>query len=305
MKALLICAHPDDLEFSIPSIMITLGQSLENANQKQKEVHDAIQHGRALFAKDPTEVNFEIKVASMTRGEMSGFTDLVGSTLTAAKIRTRELEKSQNILIGKKPDFLGYFDGYVKISEECIQNIKNYIQGVQPDLVIAPEPWLAWYHHPDHVKTGISVYLALQHLKRELRENQNDQQYPKLYYFQSLGNDWVLPRYPAYKEKMRQAIASHASQKGILLAGAIPAFFERFVLGLRTRGYFFAEGLRYQPLFRSNKSIARKITTRFHRLHLIRRMAYYFGKNLTSKGGSYTQRYNRYYTGTLPPTIEK
>jgi LmbE family N-acetylglucosaminyl deacetylase len=170
MKVLFLCAHPDDLEFSIPSMMITLAGNLEKTlDSTDKNIQknlNTIQYGRSLFVKKQKDSidgipEFKIKTACMTRGEMSSFTEQIGSTLKAAKIRTKELKNSQQILTGKMPDFVGYFDGYVRVSETAIIKIKDYIMKLQPDIVIAPEPIYTWYHHPDHVRTGRIAYFAI------------------------------------------------------------------------------------------------------------------------------------------------
>jgi LmbE family N-acetylglucosaminyl deacetylase len=307
MKFLFLCAHPDDLEFSVPSLMITISGNpdLNGLSKKIKEnIIKAIDLGRNLIVRNPKNTNFSFKTACMTRGEMSPFSKEVG-TLKAGKIRTIELKNSQKVLTGGTPDFLGFFDGYIRVTDKSISIIKDYIAKLQPDIIIAPEPWITWYHHPDHIRTGLIAYYALMRLINEKKNNKIDIKIPKLFYFQTLWNDWYFPKFPAYKILIDKARKAHKCQQGILGLAKVPEFIE-IHSHIRKIPYLKSEGLRYQPLpnnpnmmnknFRiknlKNASIFKKIIISFF---------YYLIKH--DRNEHYEKIYKEYYDGRLDPSI--
>ena len=67
-------------------------------------------------------------------------------------------------MTNKEPDFLGFFDGYVKVTDEAIQRVYDYIVKLQPDYIFGPEPTYVYYIHEDHVNTGRILYFALKRI---------------------------------------------------------------------------------------------------------------------------------------------
>ncbi len=224
---------------------------------------------------------------------MSSFTDVIKSTKRAAEIRIQELNKSQKILTGNIPHFLNFFDGYLKVSEDAIKTAEHIIKKYQPDIVLAPEPCLGYYHHPDHVATGKIVFNAV----RRYRSKEQTAK-PLLFFFQAISNDWYFPEFPFTKQRIKDALAAHRSQQGILFAGSILKWFETLIHGLRIPNFTRAECLRWQPI--SGKIKEKTIRNRFQKMNLLKRIIYYFSKHFVDAHPvNYSVRYNKFYDGTV------
>ncbi len=287
MKILILCAHPDDLEFCIPNLLIGLSRNPEISSEQKKELN------RFLFSEKRKGQSSEICVYSMTKGEMSTFTDVIKSTKRAAEIRIKELNKSQHLLTGKTPHFLNFFDGYLKVTDKAVAIIEKIIARDRPDIVLAPEPCLGYYHHPDHVATGKIAFYAVRRLRTKEKANK-----PILYFFQSISNDWYYPDFPFNKERIKSALAAHKSQQGILFAGSILKWFETLIHGLHIRNYTRAECLRWQPVF---GTITQKtIRYRFEKMNFLKKIIYYVSKHFVDAHPvKYSVRYDKYYDGTV------
>ncbi|GAB4309888.1 MAG: hypothetical protein Kow0069_09590 [Promethearchaeota archaeon] len=289
MRWLVLCAHPDDLEFSIPSLLIALSAGA-GVKGKNGPFQSALERGRALVGGAS-----EVRVACLTRGEMSDLTDLTRSTRRAARIRTRELDRSQRILCGREPDFLGFFDQKVEVTREAVKRVEEYARAVAPHRVVAPEPVFTWYPHRDHVNAGRLAYLALY----RWYESTGGGDLPLLYYFQATWNDWYFPRFEAFREAIESARAAHASQRRILRLARVPGFVESRFHGLRC-GTKYAEALRYQPVPATAPSARRKS---FRELAFWKRVAFYVTSRLESSAEreAYERRFEEFNDGTLQP----
>jgi LmbE family N-acetylglucosaminyl deacetylase len=315
MKILLLCAHPDDLEFSVPSLIISLARlkgkdsnfNLDHINlteKAQNKVNQCVQESQKYLFKQEIPQEIQVKVACITRGEMSSFTSTIKSTIKAAKVRTDELTNSQRILTGKEPDFLGLFDAFVRISDDAIERVKDYFQKVQPDIIIAPEPLFAWYHHADHLRTGKIAYFALRRwIQSEIKSNGSGskQKFPRLFYFQAIWNDWYFPRFQAYQPLIKQALASHVSQKSLLMGAKLPGTLEKIIHGVRLRNTPFGEALRYQPIL-GRDAISRP-KKHFQDLPLVKKIVYYVGKFFMGGHDKKFEANSKNYDGRLKPTI--
>lgn len=309
MKILFLCAHPDDLEFSIPSIMITIaGKPISISQSKDTHLQKTIEEGRKLLTKNKEQsetTEFRTKTACMTRGEMSSFTEITGSTIKAARIRTKELTESQLILTGKKPDFVGYFDGYVRVTDDSINRIKEYIYKLQPNIVIAPEPIYTWYHHPDHVRTGRIAYYAIRRIVKDKINGKIDKStiIPKLFYFQAIWNDWYFPRFLDHSRLIDMSLKCHKSQAGLLILAKIPGTIEKIIHGRKVPNHWFGESLRYQPIGLLNKPLPR--TKKIEDLCLFKKFVYYASRCAFKFlfTDNYSKLYKRCYDGRLPPDL--
>lgn len=311
MKVLFLCAHPDDLEFSIPSIMISLAEKPAIISESiDRKIKKSIEEGRSYFLKRGNQINtkeFKTKTACMTRGEMSSFTEETGSTMKAAKIRTHELSSSQMILTGKKPDFIGYFDGYVRVTDESINRIKEYLLKLQPDIVITPEPIYTWYHHPDHVRTGRIAYYAIRRIAKDKKDGKIDNSIhvPELFYFQAIWNDWYFPRFSIHSRLINMALKSHKSQAGLLIPAKIPGTIEKIIHGRKVHNHWFGESLRYQPISLDKKPLPR--TKKIENLCLFKKFVYYASRRAFDKLfiDNYSDLYKKCYDGRLPPRLSE
>ncbi|MBN2156497.1 MAG: PIG-L family deacetylase [Candidatus Lokiarchaeota archaeon] len=308
MRFLFVAPHPDDLEFNVPSIMFAIAHCRKpNHFSKDPEIKDALQRSVQYFTHTPNE-KFYFKAVSMTRGEMAELTDEVRSTMKAAQIRTQELITSQQILTGKKPDFLGFFDGYVNVTKDAIQSVYNYIVQLQPDFIIGPEPVFVYYDHKDHVNTGKLLYFALKRLVKAKKNREVDITIPKLLYYQSIYNHWWFPRFPAFENILVNALKAHQTQSFTLDKKGIEyniGLLEKIFKGLRVQYSNKAEALRYQPI-PDNIDVPWTFKIKnFEDIPIRKRVVHYILRKLRAKLAShnYSERYDKYFDGKMDAEI--
>jgi len=154
MKILFVCAHPDDLEFSVSNIMISLAKT------------------------------HAVRILSMTQGEYGTYNlKLRGEKL--AQIRMKELRQAASIEGVHYVTFMGCLDAHLEINRDIINKIKNYIKDYQPDVIFAPECLYTYYPHNDHIHAGLIIYYLVKSMKFNKR--------PKLYMFHSYVNTHFFP----------------------------------------------------------------------------------------------------------------
>ncbi|WP_258083764.1 PIG-L deacetylase family protein [Thermococcus thermotolerans] len=71
------------------------------------------------------------------------------------EIRRKEQERAAEIIGVKKLLWLDYPDTRLPYSGEVRNEILKIIRSERPDLVLAPDPWLAYDVHPDHRNAGL------------------------------------------------------------------------------------------------------------------------------------------------------
>jgi len=279
MKWLFICAHPDDLEYFVGHLMVTLARPdiIETFPQKKALISQYI----------PDFQKSNVRVASMTRGEMSSYTFETKSTQKAAKIRTNELDTSCKLMGIKEPDYLGFIDGFIRVSEKAIQTLAHYIEEIQPDIVVTPEPVFTYYYHPDHIRTGKIAYYAIKHLK------ESKKQAPRLYYFGSMANSFYFPKLRVISKIIQTALKAHRSQAPLLIMTRPSNFIASFITGRHVNGSNYGEGLRLQQ-------IGWKSDMQIH-LSLFKKMIIYWAK-ATMYNLDYSDRLS-FIDGTLPVKI--
>jgi LmbE family N-acetylglucosaminyl deacetylase len=282
MKLLFLCAHPDDLEFYVGHLLYALGQKNESAK------------GLSFISRENPKESLQFKIASMTRGEMSYFTKKIQSSQKAAKIRTEELISALNQLGCPSPEFLGFFDGFIQITPDTIERIRDYIQKISPDVIIAPEPVFTWYHHQDHKITGKLVYYALQ--KWHTTDPQVKK--PLLYYFTGLFHHYYFPKYPEWTGHIQKALDQHRSQSELLNQGRIADFITSLYHGFHIEGHRFAHALRRQYRPRIDPPwFKQKLMTKWT---FFKRILYFILKNLLSRFEDIDYSYlYEYIDGTL------
>jgi len=308
MRFLFVAPHPDDLEFNIPSIMFVIAHCMNPKQYSEKpEILKALEISKKYLT-TRNEVNFQFKTVSMTRGEMAQLTDEVGSTLKAAEIRSQELINGQLILMGKMPDFLGFFDGYVEVSEQSIKKVYDYIIRMRPDYILGPEPIFVYYDHKDHVNTGKILYFVLKRMVKAKKKGDLDITIPKLFYYQSIHNHWFFPRLPVFEEFLINALKAHKTQSFTVNKKGIEyniGLLEKFFKGLKVQHSYKGEALRYQPI-PENPDVPWKYKVKqFSDLPMRKRIVHYVLRKLRAKIAShnYTERYEKYYDGKIPESI--
>ncbi len=165
MKIIFFQVHPDDLSFYCSNLIHYLSK-----NSKK---------------------NFEIKIASLTRGEYGWpkhAEHFKGSRL--GQLRTKEMYKEVKFY-GLKPEQIHFFeiiDGYVKFDKKTIDLVVDYLNEEKPDIIFACEPRNTYYRHPDHMNIGKIVYYILDKKLIDLGLKK-----PKLYFYGSIGANFFWP----------------------------------------------------------------------------------------------------------------
>ncbi|MHA1683161.1 MAG: PIG-L deacetylase family protein [Promethearchaeota archaeon] len=128
-KVFFIVPHADDLEFGPACACI-----------------EALNAGN-----DVTEVLMTNSAYGTTRPEFKG--------ARIHKMRMRELDKTLDVYekhtgTALKLIKMGYFDGYLQVSREAIDRMKDLLIKEAPDVVFIPDPWFSVDYHLDHINTG-------------------------------------------------------------------------------------------------------------------------------------------------------
>jgi LmbE family N-acetylglucosaminyl deacetylase len=127
-RALVICAHPDDVDFGAAATVATL-----------------------------VDQGIEVRYCIVTDGEAGG-SDRSQPRAEMAKVR-RDEQRAAAATVGVSDlTFLGYPDGRLTATLELRRDLSRVIRQFRPDLVIAPSPDRNWTvifaSHPDHLAAG-------------------------------------------------------------------------------------------------------------------------------------------------------
>lgn len=136
MKILFISPHPDDIEFAAGNTEIQLVQ-------------------------DGHEVYMLLSTADEYGTDRD---DFKGERIS--KIRRNEMKRAAKITGIKKIVWLGFIDGYMKISKKNMSHIENKIKKIDPDIIFSPDPFHPVDLHPDHLRTGFMVLSILKKWKK-------------------------------------------------------------------------------------------------------------------------------------------
>ncbi len=133
-KALVIVAHPDDIDFGTAGTVATL-----------------------------TDHGVEVVYGLVTSGQAGEPANLTPAQLT--EIRQAEQTAAAKVVGVSELHWLGFPDGAVVADLELRKAISRLIRIVQPDLVISQTPERNWDRiyasHPDHLATGEAVVAAV------------------------------------------------------------------------------------------------------------------------------------------------
>lgn len=134
-RALVVCAHPDDVDFGAAGTVATL-----------------------------TDDGVTVAYCIVTDGAAGGFDPSVPRTEIAA-IRQREQEAAAAEVGVKDVRFLVYPDGALVATFELRKELSRVIRDVRPDLVITQSPERRWdsvyASHPDHRACGEATLDAI------------------------------------------------------------------------------------------------------------------------------------------------
>ena len=146
-KALVIVAHPDDIDFGTAGTVATL-----------------------------TDHGVEVVYGLVTSGQAGEPAELSAEDL--AEIRQAEQAAAGKVVGVTELHWLGFPDGAVESTLELRKAISRLIRLVKPDLVITQTPERNWDRiyaaHPDHLATGEAVVSAV------YPDARNAKSYPEL-----------------------------------------------------------------------------------------------------------------------------
>lgn len=304
LKFLFLCAHPDDLEFYIGYILYALGENNSVGLGKNRIFS-------SKSAVHPQNRPYSVCVACMTRGEMSELTLSTRSSLEAARIRSQELINAFKALGHTDVRFLGFFDGFIRISEEAVNRVKDFILDYQPDFIMAPEPNFTWYFHNDHRRTGKIAYWAIQRIIKDLNSNNPNsviskgRKIPALYYYTSLFHHFYFPKYDEFTEGVRKSLLAHESQSDLLFgAGVVMDKISTYFHGLHLPKFRYAQALRRQFIPGKDSPRLKVILNKNNTLW--KRILYAIAfKIFRTRTIPEYQTKLEFVDGTLPPNIKK
>lgn len=192
------------------------------------------------FLKYLVDAGKNVHLYSFTRGEhgIGASTDPIkeefrGSRL--GKMRSIELKNAAKIIgiPGKHVHFLEIEDSKVRIlRKEAYCKIMAVLHQRLPDLVLAPEFYLGYYKHPDHVYAGMITFIALKHMNYK----------GKIMFYHTIKGKYY---HPARKELSDAVIAEHKTQKEFFkFLYPLYSKIEQIVNGFHVQGSLRAERYR-------------------------------------------------------------
>jgi LmbE family N-acetylglucosaminyl deacetylase len=98
----------------------------------------------------------KITLVTMTDGRL-GTTDPNMDLEKLVEIRRKEDEEAGRILGVKKHIYLPFRDGELPRSGLTTKEMVRIIREEKPDVVLAPDPWLPYEAHPDHINCGLGA----------------------------------------------------------------------------------------------------------------------------------------------------
>ncbi len=134
-RALVITAHPDDVDF-----------------------------GAAGTVANMTDAGVEVAYCLVTDGQAGGH-DVTIDRLEMAATRREEQTKAAAVLGVTELVFLGHPDGAVEYSLDLRHELSRVIRQTRPNVVISQSPHInlasTYASHPDHTATGQAVFAAV------------------------------------------------------------------------------------------------------------------------------------------------
>jgi LmbE family N-acetylglucosaminyl deacetylase len=157
-RALVVTAHPDDVDFGAAGTVATL-----------------------------TDAGVHVSYCIVTDGDAGGF-DLEIPRHDVALLRRKEQTDAANVVGVTELFFLGHGDGRVQVTLQLRADISAVIRRVRPRVVIAQSPQRildrVYASHPDHIATGEATLCAV------YPDARNPFAFPEL--FQEVIEPWAV-----------------------------------------------------------------------------------------------------------------
>ena len=93
--------------------------------------------------------------------DLMGVVDHTLSPEAAAKVLKHDQFAAGKIIGVKEQYWLGYPDAGKYDYFDVRRDVLKYIRLIQPDFVFAPDPWLTYEGHRDHIQTGLATAEAV------------------------------------------------------------------------------------------------------------------------------------------------
>ena len=134
-RALVITAHPDDVDFGAAGTVANL-----------------------------TDAGVVVTYCLVTDGQAGGYDETISRTQMAAMRREEQTKAAAEVAVTDLC-FLGHMDGEVEFTMELRHELTRVIRRARPQVVITQSPQInlasTYSSHPDHVATGQGVYAAV------------------------------------------------------------------------------------------------------------------------------------------------
>ncbi|MHA1451331.1 MAG: PIG-L deacetylase family protein [Promethearchaeota archaeon] len=177
---LLVCPHPDDGD-------IMCGEFSAQAVKAGWNVHELLM---TTDEYGTTRNDFKgLRIKAIRKGEM----------IKASKVYG--VDEHGNSLM--RLHWAGYVDGFAPFNKTSVIRLQKFIQKINPDIILGPDPFVHHDAHVDHLATGRNYYYALKWMKQEERPN-------IMLFFQSLMPDFFISRFNP--DVSFKAIIAHKSQ---------------------------------------------------------------------------------------------
>jgi LmbE family N-acetylglucosaminyl deacetylase len=162
MRVLFVGPHPDDIEFACAG-------TCQEAVRLGWDVHEL------LMTSDEY---------GTPRNEFKG--------RRIKRIRMHEMAEAAKVY-GMAPDgslkirlhWFGEIDGHLPFTRAVLGRLEAVIREIDPDVIFGPDSFFTMDYHPDHMRTGWLLYLAVKDLPAGHR--------PLLFLYHSTKNDFFLP----------------------------------------------------------------------------------------------------------------
>lgn len=216
-RVLCIQPHPDDNEIGMGGVIATLAQN-----------------------------GCEVHYLTVTDGSQ-GNKDRTASAQETARIRHKEAIAAGTCLGAQEFHFLGHEDGTLSDVLALSAEIACVIRQVRPDAVFAPDPWLEYESHWDHIVTGRATANAfLMSGRKNVPGAEGTQPHSAAaigYYFTAHPNT-VIDVSTVFEKKF-EAIALHDSQMDAQTLAMYRVYFTMKGQELaQGRGFALGEGLK-------------------------------------------------------------
>jgi LmbE family N-acetylglucosaminyl deacetylase len=162
MRVLLVGPHPDDIEFACAG-------TCQEAIRLGWDVHELL-----MTSDEYGTPRNEFKGRRIKRIRMHEMEE-------AAKVYGTCMDGSPKIHL----HWFGEIDGHLPFTPSVLERLNAFISGLKPSIVLGPDSFFTMDYHPDHLRTGRLLYIAIKKIDPKDR--------PLLLLYHSTANDFFIP----------------------------------------------------------------------------------------------------------------